>query len=120
MLASVNGIPAIYGTYLRPDSVHTSYVAGIASMDQRLVTFQLRPGAEDPGPGNWGYSPWLAAGSRTGLLATFNGGFKLDQRRGRLLPQRPDQGHADHRRRVARLLQERHGRDRRVGPRRQA
>jgi Phosphodiester glycosidase len=78
VLASVHGVPAIYGTYLRPDSVHTSYVAGIASMDQRLLTFQLRPGAEDPGPGDWGYSPWLPPNSRSGLLATFNGGFKLD------------------------------------------
>jgi len=78
VLASVNGYPAIYGTYLRPDSVHTSYVAGIASMDQRLLKFQLRPGAEDPGPGNWGYAPWLPANSRSGLLATFNGGFKLN------------------------------------------
>ena len=78
VLASVNGVPAIYGTYLRPDSVHTSYVAGIASMDQRLLTFQLRPGTEDPGPGHWGYSPWLPPNSRSGLLATFNGGFKLD------------------------------------------
>jgi hypothetical protein len=78
VLASVDGVPAVYGTYLRPDSVHTSYVAGIASMDQRLLTFQLRPGAEDPGPASWGYSPWLPPGSRTGLLATFNGGFKMD------------------------------------------
>jgi Phosphodiester glycosidase len=82
VLAGVGGIPAIYGTYLRPDSVHTSYVAGIASMDQRLLTFQLRPGAEDPGPGNWGYAPWLLPGSRTGVLATFNGGFKLDAAEG--------------------------------------
>ena len=78
VLASVNGVPAIYGTYLRPDSVHTSYVVGIASMDQRLLTFQLHPGAEDPGPGNWGYAPWLPPNARSGLLATFNGGFKLD------------------------------------------
>jgi hypothetical protein len=78
VLASVNGVPAIYGTYLRPDSTHTSYVAGIASMDQRLLSFQLRPGAEDPGPASWGYAPYLPAGSRRGLLATFNGGFKLD------------------------------------------
>ena len=78
VLATVHGVPAIYGTYLRPDSTHTSYVAGIASMDQRLVSFQLRPGAEDPGPGNWGFAAWLPPGSRTGLLATFNGGFKLD------------------------------------------
>jgi hypothetical protein len=79
VLASVHGVPAIYGTYLRPDRVHTSYVAGIASMDPRLVTFQLRPGHEDPGPANWGYAPYLPAGSRNGLLATFNGGFKINQ-----------------------------------------
>ena len=79
VLASVHGVPAIYGTYLRPDRVHTSYVAGIASMDPRLLTFQLRPGHEDPGPANWGYAPYLPAGSRNGLLATFNGGFKINQ-----------------------------------------
>jgi Phosphodiester glycosidase len=79
VLASVHGVPAIYGTYLRPDSVHTSYVAGIASMDPRLLQFQLRPGHEDPGPANWGYAPYLPAGSRQGLLATFNGGFKINQ-----------------------------------------
>ena len=79
VLASVHGVPAIYGTYLRPDSVHTSYVAGIASMDPRLLAFQLRPGHEDPGPGNWGYAPYLPPGSRQGLLATFNGGFKINQ-----------------------------------------
>jgi hypothetical protein len=68
----------MFGTYLRPDRVHTSYVAGIVSMDQRLVRFQLRPGAEDPGPGNWKAEPYVPAGTRTGLLATFNGGFKLN------------------------------------------
>jgi hypothetical protein len=78
VLASVKGVPAIYGTYLRPDSVHTSYVAGIASMDQRLLNFQLRPGAEDPGPANWGATDWIPPGTRNGLLATFNGGFKMN------------------------------------------
>ncbi len=78
VLETVNSEPAIFGTFLRPDQVHTSYVAGIVSMDQRLVSFQLRPGAEDPGPGNWHAQPWIPPGTRTGLLATFNGGFKLD------------------------------------------
>ena len=78
VLETVNKEPAIFGTFLRPDKVHTSYVAGIVSMDQRLVSFQLRPGAEDPGPGNWHAQSWIPPGTRTGLLATFNGGFKLD------------------------------------------
>ena len=78
VLETVKGEPAIFGTFLRPSPVYTSYVAGIVSMDQRLVTFQLRPGSEDPGPGDWNAQPWITPGSRAGLLATFNGGFKID------------------------------------------
>jgi hypothetical protein len=78
VLETVRGEPAMFGTFLRPSSVYSSYVAGIVSIDQRLVTFQLHPGAEDPGPGNWGAQPWIPPGSRRGLLATFNGGFKLN------------------------------------------
>jgi Phosphodiester glycosidase len=78
VLETVKGQPAVFGTFLRPSAVYTSYVAGIVSLDQRLVSFQLRPGAEDPGPGHWKAEPWIPPGTRTGLLATFNGGFKLD------------------------------------------
>ena len=78
VLETVNGQPAMFSTFLRPDSVHTSYVAGIVSMDQRLVRFQLHPGAEDPGGGNWNSLPWIPPGKRSGLIATFNGGFKMN------------------------------------------
>jgi hypothetical protein len=78
VLETVRGYPAIFGTFLRPSAVYSSYVAGIVSMDQRLVRFQLRPGAEDPGPGHWKAATWLPPGTRRGLLASFNGGFKLD------------------------------------------
>ena len=78
VLETVKGQPAMFGTFLRPSSVYTSYVAGIVSMDQRLVSFQLRPGAEDPGPGNWKAQPWVPPGTRTGLIGTFNGGFKIN------------------------------------------
>ena len=74
----VNGNPAILTTFLR-DATYTAQVNGIASIDQRLVTFSLRPGTEDPGTSqNWGVPSYIPAGKRTGLLATFNGGFKLD------------------------------------------
>jgi hypothetical protein len=53
-------------------------VAGIASFDQRLVTFQLHPGSQDPGSGFGGGAPWISPGNRSGLLATFNGGFRLN------------------------------------------
>jgi hypothetical protein len=74
---SVHGEPTVFTTFLRVDAVHTSYVAGIASFDQRLVRFQLHPGSQDPGTGFGGGQPWIPPASRTGLLATFNGGFRL-------------------------------------------
>jgi hypothetical protein len=78
VLGAVNGQGAIYGTEMRASSVYSSYVAGIVSMNQKLVSFQLRPGAEDPGPGNWGGAvDYLPLGTRSGLLATFNSGFKI-------------------------------------------
>jgi len=77
VVEKVNGEPAILTTFLR-DATYTSEVNGIASIDQRLVTFSLRPGTEDPGPANWGVPDYIPTGQRTGLLATFNGGFKLD------------------------------------------
>ncbi len=79
VLGTVHGTPAIYGTYLRASSVYSSYVAGIASLNQNLVRFELRPGSEDPGPGNWKAPPYIAPGTRSGLLATFNSGFKIAQ-----------------------------------------
>jgi Phosphodiester glycosidase len=77
VLGTVKGQGAVYGTDLRASSVYSSYVAGIVSMNQNLVRFELHPGAEDPGPGNWGASDYLPVGTRNGLLATFNSGFKI-------------------------------------------
>ncbi len=82
VVEKVKGQPAILTTFLRDGGQYTSYSNGIASIDQRLVRFSLRPGTEDPGPapnstGNWGVPNYIPAGQRTGLLATFNSGFKL-------------------------------------------
>jgi hypothetical protein len=76
VVEKVNGEPAILTTFLR-DATYTGDVNGIASIDQRLVKFYLRPGTEDPGAG-WTVPYDVPTGQRTGLLATFNGGFKLD------------------------------------------
>jgi hypothetical protein len=77
VVEKVNGEPAILATFLR-DATYTSEVNGIASIDQRLVKFYLRPGTEDPGAAGWGVPDDVPLGQRKGLLATFNGGFKLD------------------------------------------
>jgi hypothetical protein len=75
VVEKVKGEPAILTTFLR-DATYVSDVHGIASIDQRLVKFYLRPGTEDPGAG-WNVPYYVPAGQREGLLATFNGGFKL-------------------------------------------
>ena len=77
VVETVKGEPAMLTTFLR-DATYTSQVNGIASIDQRLVRFSLRPGTEDPGAAKWGVPDYIPAGQRKGLLATFNGGFKLD------------------------------------------
>ncbi len=74
---SVKGVPAVFKTYVRESRLYSSYYAGIVSIDQRLVRFDLRPGSEDPGPGDWGTPMDIPPGHRTGLVATFNSGFRI-------------------------------------------
>jgi hypothetical protein len=75
--ATVKGVPAVFKTYVRQSRLYSSNYAGIVSMDQRLVTFGLRPGSADPGYGNWGVPMDIPPGRRTGLVATFNSGFRI-------------------------------------------
>ncbi len=77
VLGTVAGNPAIFGTYLRASSIYSSYVAGVVSMNQKLVRFELHPGAVDPGAGPWQSATYILPAARLGLLATFNGGFKI-------------------------------------------
>ena len=62
VVEKVKGYPAILTTLLRDAGQYTSYVNGVASFDQRLVKFSLRPGTEDPGAANWGVDNYIPAG----------------------------------------------------------
>ncbi len=75
---TVHRIPAVFKTYIRFSKVYSSYYAGVVSLDQRLVKFSLRPGTEDPAPGHWGAPDYIPPGHRTGLVATFNSGFRIN------------------------------------------
>ena len=62
---------------VRPDSVHTSYLASVVWMSHR-DTFSLHPGYNDPGPvQSWTQPTHVAEAELPRLLATFNSGFKL-------------------------------------------
>ena len=76
-LVDIAGQPAIQAAFLRPDATHTSYVVGVASLDQKLVRMVLHPGTKVPGGSGWSQSSEVPADERDSLLATFNSGFTL-------------------------------------------
>ncbi|MBY8878798.1 phosphodiester glycosidase family protein [Actinacidiphila acidipaludis] len=75
-LASAHGEPVVQGTYVRPDSEHTSYEAAVAWISGKYARFQLHPGFREPG-GTFDVPPTIPKGQRTGLVATWNGGFRI-------------------------------------------
>ncbi|MDG4863765.1 phosphodiester glycosidase family protein [Streptomyces sp. T-3] len=70
------GKPIVQGTYVRPDSDHTSYQAAIAWISGKDSRFALHPGLREPGP-SFKTPPTIPKGNRKGLVATWNGGFKI-------------------------------------------
>lgn len=75
-LATAHGEPVVQGTYVRPDAEHTSYEAAVAWVSGRYTRFRLHPGFREPG-GTFDVPPTIPTGQRTGLVATWNGGFRI-------------------------------------------
>jgi len=80
-LVSLHGKPAIRAAFLRPDGTHTSYLVGVALLDQKLVKFALHPGYRVPGTISSQPSQILTS-QRDSLLATFNSGFTMVDAKG--------------------------------------
>lgn len=78
----VDGIPAMYATYLRPDGVHTSLVAALAWIDPKLVRAVGYAGATQPGGSFWTNQLPIPDTARPSLLAAFNSGFKMQDSQG--------------------------------------
>jgi len=74
---TAKGIPAIYETDVRVDPVHTSYVAGLAWMDPKLLSAQLYSGSFIPGGGPYKYSAPITSDASKSLVAAFNAGFRI-------------------------------------------
>jgi hypothetical protein len=80
---TVQGQPAVQVAYLRPDSSHTSYLAGVVWMSGALLRVEQHPGFAEPGHLTlWSQPDMLPPAARTGLVATFNSGFKIKDARG--------------------------------------
>lgn len=75
-LLQVNGHVAAAVAYVRPDSIHTSYLTAVVWMNPKLLRFNLHPGYQVPG-GAPQASDQLTQSERATVLATFNSGFQM-------------------------------------------
>lgn len=78
----VGGIPVVYQTFVRPDAVHTSLLAGAIWMDQKRLRTELFNGIDVPGGGPWLHGAAVPPEEDASLVAAFNGGFRFDASRG--------------------------------------
>ena len=78
----VGGVPAIYTTTLRPDAIHTSYVAAVAWMDTKLLKATLYSGSQIPGGGPFVHTAPITPSAATSLIAAFNAGFLMSDAQG--------------------------------------
>ena len=82
-VVTVQGQPAVQVAYMRPDSQHTSFLAGVVWMSGKLTRLVQHPGFEDPANLNlWSQPDTVPVAARAGLVATFNSGFKIKDARG--------------------------------------
>jgi hypothetical protein len=79
---TVQGLPGVYTTFMRPDPVHTSLVTGVAWMDTKLLKTVFVPGLQEPGGGPNPWGAQIPEAERGGLVAAFNSGFKMIGSRG--------------------------------------
>ncbi len=78
----VDGRPGLWVTFVRPDAVHTSLLAGIAHLDMSRLEATVHPGTDIPGGGPWANAPQIGAGEYPYVVAAFNSAFRLDNSRG--------------------------------------
>lgn len=78
----VDGLNAVYETYLRPDPIHTSIVVGIAWMDTKLLRVTMYSGSSVPGGGPYSHTAPIDATAASSLVAAFNAGFRMKDANG--------------------------------------
>ncbi len=78
----VDGQPAVYVTRMRPDSIHTSEVVGLAWMDTKLLSANLYSGSTIPGGGPFSHTAPIQPAAAQTLVSAFNAGFLMSSANG--------------------------------------
>ena len=73
----VGGAAPVLVTTFRPDPSYPQLIAGVAWIDHSRTRIALYPGRYEP-PNDGNQQAEVPVGLRSGLLATFNSGFKLE------------------------------------------
>jgi hypothetical protein len=79
---TIDGIPAVYETTLRPDAIHTSQVVGAAWLDTKLLRATLYSGSIIPGGGPYSHTAPIEPSASTSLVAALNAGFLMSDSNG--------------------------------------
>ncbi len=79
---TVDGIPAVYETYIRPDPVYSSVVTAVAWMDTKLLSTTLYSGSQVPGGGPFANTAPIQGAAAQTLVAAFNAGFRMQDAEG--------------------------------------
>jgi hypothetical protein len=76
-------LPVVQVAYLRPDPAHTSYLSAVIWMSGQHTRLVQHPGSEDPGHlSYWSNGSRVRNSAASGLVAAFNGGFKIKDSHG--------------------------------------
>ncbi|MDA8115926.1 MAG: hypothetical protein M0000_00820, partial [Actinomycetota bacterium] len=78
----IDGVAGLYTTSIRPSSVYSSLVTGVAWMDPKLLSFTLFAGGQEPGQGPWQDMAPFTTTQEASLVAAFNSGFRMQDARG--------------------------------------
>ncbi len=77
----VGGMPGMYVSQFRADTVYTSQLTSAVWIDPKLLRIVLHPGAQEPG-GTWATPSLIEGPARAKLAAVFNGGFRFQDANG--------------------------------------
>lgn len=72
----VNGIPATYTTFVRPDPANTGVVAAAVELVPAATRVVYVPGVQQPGGTGWAWGSTIPMDQRPDLVAAFNSGWK--------------------------------------------
>ena len=73
---TVDGVPAMYEAFVRPNAIHTSLLTGIVWMDTKLLRATLYSGNQIPGGGPYPDTAPIPTSAAQTLVAAFNAGFR--------------------------------------------